>query len=527
MEPRAAGIEHDAARGPYEHLRDGAPWVAVLAQDVAEACTVACADGGQVGVFAWMLDDESRVVFDLGAGVECADQVIRLLARRGGKAERLVELPDLLDHGAAQEDRERDRPVPEVFASEHGGARRPPRLAAGDAVEVRETSGDALEQVRRIDAVIVRERNRVGLQPRDRRVSRARQTAGRRETLDAQRWVRRDDPAQPVVVVLVGEQHAELRMRLLVERREEAVELFDPVDCRDDEVESHSRTLTPVPLVSVLMSVHNDVRFVGEALQSMLRQTLKDLELIVVDDASIDGTSELLSEVDDKRLQVLRNDERRGLAASLNRGLDTAQGRYVVRLDSDDIATADRVERQVARIRDVPQVAVVGSAVVDLDERGERGRTHVMPAGARPLRWLALFSSPFFHPTVLVDRDQLERHGLRYDPDFLESEDYDLWTRLFAFADGDNLREPLVLKRVHPGQASQQRRDVQEAFQRRVALREIGRIAPEVDAEAAWRVGARRPGGSRREFLRLLRAFEDRYGGDWRVRSAAAWALIS
>jgi hypothetical protein len=149
-----------------------------------------------------------------------------------------------------------------------------------------------------------------------------------------------------------------------------------------------------------------------------------------------------------------------------------------------------------------------------------------MPHGAAPLRWLALFSSPFFHPTVVVDREALDAHELRYDPEFQESEDYDLWTRLFAFADGDNLREPLVLKRVHAGQASQQRRDLQESFQRRVALREIERVAPEVDAEAAWRIGARKDGGSRRAFLRLLRAFERRHGSNWSVRSGAVRALI-
>ena len=140
-----------------------------------------------------------------------------------------------------------------------------------------------------------------------------------------------------------------------------------------------------------------------------------------------------------------------------------------------------------------------------------------MPSGAVPLRWHALFSSPFFHPTVLVDREVLDRHGLRYDPTFEESEDYDLWARLFEHADGDNLSEPLVLKRVHPGQASLRRRDVQESFRRRVALREIGRF--DVDAQAVW-------GGSRSELLRLLRAFEGRHGVSWPVRKAAFRRLL-
>jgi hypothetical protein len=155
--------------------------------------------------------------------------------------------------------------------------------------------------------------------------------------------------------------------------------------------------------------------------------------------------------------------------------------------------------------------------VIDVDERGARGRMHVMPETAVELRWHALFSSPFFHPTVLVHREVLETHGLRYDPSFEESEDYDLWTRLFEHADGANIREPLVLKRVHAGQASLRRRDVQESFQRRVALREIGRF--DVDADAVWR-------GSRAELVRLLRAFERRHGRNWGVRKAAARRLL-
>jgi hypothetical protein len=145
------------------------------------------------------------------------------------------------------------------------------------------------------------------------------------------------------------------------------------------------------------------------------------------------------------------------------------------------------------------------------------------------LRWHALFSSPFFHPTVLVDREMLEAHGLRYDPAFLESEDYDLWTRLFEFANGDNIPEPLVLKRVHPAQASQRRGELQRSFQREVALREIRRVAPEVDGELAWAVGAHKRArrGARREFLRLLSAFEREHGRDAAVMRAAFRAALS
>ena len=277
-----------------------------------------------------------------------------------------------------------------------------------------------------------------------------------------------------------------------------------------------------MPLVSVLLAVHNDDRFISAAIESVLQQTVSDLELIVVDDASTDGTAARLAAVDDQRLMVLRNDEQLGLAASLNRGLESAQGRYVARLDADDVAFPQRLERQLAHM---DGVAILGTAVVDLDVDGRRGATHRNPLGRRAVRWHSLFSSPFFHPTVLVDRAALGE--LRYDTAFAESEDYDLWTRLLENTEGANLAEPLVGKRMHAGQASQRRAGLQESFQRQVALREIARLAPDVDAELAWRVGARKRGGSRRQLVRVLAAFQRQHGRDREVTSLAARALLS
>ena len=287
-----------------------------------------------------------------------------------------------------------------------------------------------------------------------------------------------------------------------------------------------------MPLVSVLLAVHDGARYLAAAVDSVLAQTVRDLELIVIDDASTDATPDLLAAVGDERLVVVHNDRQAGLAASLNSGLERASGRYVARLDDDDIAVPTRLALQLARIRAEPKVAIVGSAVVDLDAEGRPGRTHRLPTGGAALRWHALFSSPFFHPTVLVDREALDRHGLRYDAAFLESEDYDLWTRLLAFADGANLPDPLVEKRVHAGQASLRRSDVQQSFQRQVALREIARLAPglgEAQAELAWGLGSSRSEPTREAgsaLLELLAAFEQEHGRNRQVREAAARALL-
>ena len=322
-----------------------------------------------------------------------------------------------------------------------------------------------------------------------------------------------------IVVVLINEQQTEIADGLALERVQEPAELREPIDGRQDEVE-HGPYASAVPELSVLLAVRDDERYVREAVESILRQTLRDLELIVIDDASTDDTPRVLERVSDPRLRVLRNEDRLGLAASLNRGLDEAQGRFVARLDSDDVALPHRLEQQVEAIEDK---AVVGSAIRDLDEQGRRGRLHRMPVGARALRWHALFSSPFFHPTVLVDRDALG--DLRYDTSFEESEDYDLWTRLLATgAEGGNLPEALVLKRVHAGQASLHRSDVQRSFQRQVALREIERVAPEIDSEAAWSFAIGRSGDAI-AYRDLLAAFEAEHGVDPEVRRAAARRL--
>jgi glycosyltransferase involved in cell wall biosynthesis len=280
-----------------------------------------------------------------------------------------------------------------------------------------------------------------------------------------------------------------------------------------------------VPLVSVLLATHNDARYLRLAVESVLRQTLSDLELIVVDDSSTDDTVQLLSGISDTRLVTLRNDEQLGLASSLNRALDRAQGRFLARLDADDVALQERLERQLGRVGDL---AVLGSAVLDLHGAGRLGTLHRTPLGPQAVRWLSLFSSPFFHPTVLIARESLEANGLRYDPSYLESEDYELWTRLLATADGANLADPLVLKRVHPGQASLRRGDVQKSFQRQVALREIARVAPELsaeEAERAWAFGTGRSGGDREAYLALLASYERLHGVDPEVRQWAARIL--
>jgi glycosyltransferase involved in cell wall biosynthesis len=249
----------------------------------------------------------------------------------------------------------------------------------------------------------------------------------------------------------------------------------------------------PIPFVSVLVAVSNGERYVRQALESVLGQTVSDLELVVVDDGSTDSTPAVLEGIDDPRLVVVRNEERRGLAGALNRGLEAVRGRYVARMDADDVAFPLWLERVLGRLRAEPSVALVGAGIVELDESERIGAVHLPEPGPAVTRWLAHFSaSPFFHNTVAWDNELFRREGLRYDESFGESEDYELWTRVLRHAEADSLEEALVLYRIHPEQASNRRGELQRALGRNVALAQIAEAAPsltEVQVELAWRFG--------------------------------------
>ena len=250
------------------------------------------------------------------------------------------------------------------------------------------------------------------------------------------------------------------------------------------------------PLVSVLVAVHNGERHLRSALESIVGQSVTDLEIVVVDDGSTDSTPAVLAAVGDPRLRVTRKDDRSGLAGALNRGLDEVRGRYVARMDADDIAFPHWLERVLARIESEPRVALVGAGIVELEPSGRIGAVHLPEPGPAVTRWYSLFSaSPFFHNTVAFDRELFQRHGLRYDESFGESEDYELWTRVLEHAEADVLEEPLVVYRLHTEQASQRRGDLQRELGRQVALRQIAGTAPSLspeEVELAWRFGFHR-----------------------------------
>lgn len=232
------------------------------------------------------------------------------------------------------------------------------------------------------------------------------------------------------------------------------------------------------PLVSVLMSVYNGQGFLPQALDSLLGQTLADLEVLAVDDGSTDGTWRLLREQADRdrRLRLMRNPANLGLTRSLNRGLGQARGRYLARQDVDDLSEPQRLAEQVAVMEQDPGLVILGSDILVVDGQGRpSGEIGFRPRSDPGIRRYMLLNNAFFHSTVMLRRQALVDHGLAYDEDLAYAQDFDLWSRLLEHGRGANLPRPLVRFRRHGGQLSERAWQAQQAVADRVALANLAR----------------------------------------------------
>jgi len=233
------------------------------------------------------------------------------------------------------------------------------------------------------------------------------------------------------------------------------------------------------PLVSVVMPVHDGERFVEQAVRSILGQTFADLELIVVDDGSTDGTPTILDRLaeSDARMRVLPT-EWAGVVAAANEGCAHARGEYIARMDSDDVSMPERLERQLARLETDPSLLGVGSWVRYVDERGEPFGEWRTPQGPGLVAWSLLLGMALAHPSFVMRRDAFERAG-GYSAVAPHAEDYDLLLRLAELGSLDNLPTLLADRRVHGRSISDRNSAEQEDSAAELTARSLSRLLEE------------------------------------------------
>jgi glycosyltransferase involved in cell wall biosynthesis len=202
------------------------------------------------------------------------------------------------------------------------------------------------------------------------------------------------------------------------------------------------------PTVSIVMPAFNAAQFLDEAVCSVLDQTFRDFEFIIVDDGSTDDTATILQKYAkaDSRVRVFRQTNE-GMIPALNRGCRVARGRFIARMDADDISLPQRIERQLKYLEAHPEIGILGTWASRIDENGRVVGDWCLSPNPKVLKWNHFFTVCVIHPTVLMRREVLEKLNY-YRSDAIHAEDRDLWLRASAITDFSNLPECLLKYRV-------------------------------------------------------------------------------
>lgn len=205
-------------------------------------------------------------------------------------------------------------------------------------------------------------------------------------------------------------------------------------------------------MVTVLLPVYNGEKYLREAIDSILNQTYTDFEFLIINDGSTDRTEEIILSYADPRIVYVKNEQNIRLIATLNKGLKLAKGKYIARMDADDISLPERLEKQVAYMDANAGVGLCGSYIQTL----EAGTEYVIKyeTDSDMIKFKLLFDTHFPHPAAMLRKSVLDQFQLEYELKYIHAEDYVLWNRMALHTGLHNIPEVLVWKRSHDGQVS-------------------------------------------------------------------------
>lgn len=215
-----------------------------------------------------------------------------------------------------------------------------------------------------------------------------------------------------------------------------------------------------LPKVTVLMPVYNGEKYIGEAIESILNQTFTDFEFLIINDGSTDSSVEIISSCKDPRVRLVHNAKNLGLVKTLNIGLKLSQGKYIARMDCDDISLPGRLAKQVAFMDAHPDVCICGTWIRTIS--ATTGDIWDYPCDDPTIRCSLIFGSVISHPSVTIRKEGLEKHQLFYDERYIHVEDYEMWVRCSRYVKFANIPEALLQYRRHEHQRVNQQRQGKE-----------------------------------------------------------------
>ena len=205
------------------------------------------------------------------------------------------------------------------------------------------------------------------------------------------------------------------------------------------------------PLVSVIIPLYNAEQYIYEALQSILNQTYQNIEIIIIDDGSIDKSKEIVKSISSSKITYIQNEYNIGVSKTRNKGFDLAQGKYIALMDADDISILNRFEKQVEFLEEHTDYGIVSSHYESFRKYpfGVKRRIRKVPIDTDEIHASILFSSVICCPSAMIRTKVLKENDLKFDSALQMAEDFDLWRRLSFVTKIANLDEVLLKYRKH------------------------------------------------------------------------------
>jgi glycosyltransferase involved in cell wall biosynthesis len=212
------------------------------------------------------------------------------------------------------------------------------------------------------------------------------------------------------------------------------------------------------PVITVLMPVYNCELYIQEAVASILNQSFTHFEFVILDDASTDQTVSIIKKMNDPRIKLVEKPFNSGYTNSLNYGLQLAKGKYIARMDGDDISLPERFAKQVAYMEANPDVVLCGTSykIIGINKQ------IVIPESDDAIKLTMLKTNCIAHPSVMIRKKIIDEFSILYDVSKEPAEDYDLWVKMLSYGKLYNLQDVLLHYRIHNTQVSRKRAEDQE-----------------------------------------------------------------
>lgn len=210
-------------------------------------------------------------------------------------------------------------------------------------------------------------------------------------------------------------------------------------------------------LVTVLMPVFNSELYISEAINSILKQTYQNFEFLIINDGSTDSSDKIIRSFEDSRIKYIDNKINKGIVSTLNQGLEYSTGKYIARMDADDISAPTRLAKQVNFLETNPDYKLCGSQAFAINSSGKQTHKLNRPLSHHKIKVFNLFRNAFIHPTIMAHADIMK--GFSYSESNKYAEDYLLFSQITMMYKVINLRERFLYYRIHEESITSQKEE--------------------------------------------------------------------